>query len=179
MGKLYETITEELANWIEKRELFFVATAPLSADGLINCSPKGLDSFRIINPTTVAYADFTGSGIETAAHLKENGRIVIMFCAFSGPPLIVRLHGNGTFVDMRSEEFSTLSERFPNQPGVRGYIKVDVSRISDSCGYGVPKFEYIGQRETLVKSIKNKGPEKLAQYRSDKNATRIDGLPGI
>ena len=179
MGKLYETITDELAKWIEKRELFFVATAPLSTDGLVNCSPKGLDSFRIIDPMTVAYADFTGSGIETAAHLNENGRIVIMFCAFTGPPLIVRLHGQGSFINMPSAEFESLSNQFPDHPGVRGFIKVDVQRISDSCGYGVPKFEYVGQRETIIKAIENKGPEILAEYRQEKNSKSIDGLPGI
>ena len=124
MGKTFENIDQELSNWINQRELFFVATAPLNGDGLINCSPKGLDAFQILDPLTVAYADLTGSGIETVAHLRENGRITIMFCAFNGPPKIVRLYGNGEFHGLDSPEFSRLKNRFGEQIGIRGIVKL-------------------------------------------------------
>src|SRR5215213_1794764 len=119
MGKVFEGITPELAKWIKKQKMFFVATAPLSADGHINCSPKGLDSFRIINSDTVAYQDLTGSGIETIAHIQENKRIVLMFCAFNGPPKIVRLHGHGEAVLPGDKDFEFLSSQFPARRGVR------------------------------------------------------------
>src|SRR5919201_7094587 len=109
MGKVYDGITPELADWLTQQRMFFVATAPLAADGLVNCSPKGMDSFRILGPREVAYLDLTGSGIETVAHLRENGRIVLMFCAFAGPPKIVRLHGSGTVVTPESPRFHELS----------------------------------------------------------------------
>jgi hypothetical protein len=179
MGITFEKIEKELANWINQRELFFVATAPLAGEGLINCSPKGLNTFRILDPVTVAYADLTGSGIETVAHLQENGRITFMFCAFDGPPKIVRLYGSGKFHGLESEGFSRLKDQFGEQIGIRGIIEVSLTRISDSCGYGVPKFEYVGQRDTLTKSSMNKGEQGLADYRKEKNSYSLDGLTGI
>jgi hypothetical protein len=179
MGEVFETITQELRDWINQRQLFFVATAPLARDGLINCSPKGLDSFRILGPTTVAYADLTGSGIETAAHLKENGRIAIMFCAFDGPAKIVRLHGRGRYLEPGTLDFQQRRTEFGDVIGLRGIVEVSTERISDSCGYGVPKFEYLGQRETLIKASQQKGEAGLAEYRREKNRLSIDGLPGI
>lgn len=179
MGEVFETITPELKGWIEQRQMFFVATAPLGNEGLINCSPKGLDSFRIIGPNTVAYADMTGSGIETAAHLKENGRIVIMFCALEGPAKIVRLHGMGRYLEIGTEDFQQRRIEFGDFPGLRGIVEVSTVRVSDSCGYGVPKFKYVGQRETLIKSSQNKGEAGLAEYRQEKNRLSIGGLPGI
>ena len=151
MGKLYEIIDDALARFIEKQHLFFVATAPSGDDGHVNCSPKGLDTFRIIGETAVAYLDYVGSGVETIAHLRQNGRIVVMFCALEGAPRIVRLHGRGTAVEPGDAEFATLAGHFANagDPMVRSIIRVDVTRISDSCGHGVPRFRYEGDREQL------------------------------
>jgi hypothetical protein len=179
MGKIYETIDEPLSDWIREREMFFVSTAPLASDGLVNCSPKGLDTFRIIDPVTVAYADLIGSGIETAAHLQENGRIVVLFCAFSGPPKIVRLHGTGKFLGQNTHGFENLQAHFGELRGVRGLIEISVTRISDSCGYGVPKFEYLGQREPLTQWAIQKSDEELADYVRQNNRQSIEGLPGI
>src|SRR6476620_1010777 len=117
MGKLYDGITPELADWLNQQRMFFVATAPVAADGLVNCSPKGMDTFRVLGPREVAYLDLTGSGIETVAHLRENGRIVLMFCAFTGPPKIVRLHGTGEVCTIGSAEFGKLGALFPDYPG--------------------------------------------------------------
>ena len=178
MGKTWSEITPDLEEWISDRKMFFVATAPRSDEGLVNCSPKGLDSFRIIDPHTVAYLDLTGSGIETVAHLRENGRIVIMFCAFQGPPRIVRLHGQGVVHQVGTGGFDSLATRFEHQPGQRAIIEIRLARISDSCGYGVPRFEYVDQRETLIKSALRKGPEGLTRYREEKNRQSLDGLPG-
>src|SRR5215217_3524037 len=133
MGKIFEGITPELAKWIKKQKMFFVATAPLSANGHINCSPKGLDSFRIINSDTVAYQDLTGSGIETIAHIQENKRIVLMFCAFNGPPKIVRLHGVCEAIMPGHADFENLNAEFPKRRSTRAYIRIQLNRISDSC----------------------------------------------
>ena len=138
MGKSYDGITPELANWIEQQRIFFVATAPLAGDGFINCSPKGMDTFRILGPRDVAYVDLTGSGVETIAHARENGRIVFMFCAFEGPPKIVRLHGRSEVLVPDSPEFQAVASHFPAYPGHRAIIRALLTRISDSCGYGVP-----------------------------------------
>ena len=179
MAKIYETIDEKLAAWLRQQHMFFVATAPLQADGHINCSPKGGDSFRFLDPVTIAYQDYTGSGVETIAHLRENGRIVIMFCAFDGPPRIVRLHGIGEAVLDNHPDFASLAEQFPPSLGTRAIIRVRVSRISDSCGFAVPLYDFVGDRDTLDKWAENKGATKLRQYREEKNETSIDGLPAI
>jgi hypothetical protein len=179
MGKIHDQIDEPLAAWIRQQRVFFVATAPSGADGHVNCSPKGGDAFRVIGPRTVAYQDFTGSGVETIAHLKENGRIVIMFCAFDGPPKIVRLHGRGTIVAPGHPEFSPLRAQFPEHPGTRAFITIDVTRVSDSCGFGVPRFEHRGDRDALETWATSKGPGQLTEYRREKNARSIDDLPGL
>lgn len=179
MGKVYPKIDAELTAWIEQQRLFFVSTAPLSADGLINSSPKGLDSFAVLGPTSVAYADLNGSGIETAAHLRENGRITMMFCAFAGPPLILRLHGEGRYHVLGTADFERLADRFASLENLRGIVEVSLTRIADSCGYGVPKYEYAGERAALVKWAAKEGPEGLAAYRAKKNRVSLDGLPGI
>ncbi|MFK7770326.1 MAG: pyridoxamine 5'-phosphate oxidase family protein [Mariniblastus sp.] len=178
MGKTYEEITDKIAAWVEEQQLFFVSTAPLSGDGLINCSPKGLDSFRILDPHTVAYADYHGSGIETAAHLQENGRIVIMLCAFKGSPNIVRFYGTGKYHPLNSAGFEALKSNYNEAKILRGIVEVSVTRISDSCGYGVPKFDYVGQRDTLSKSAHTKGTDGLKKSR-ERNAESLDGLPGF
>jgi hypothetical protein len=179
MGKLYETITPELAAWVNQQRLFFVATAPLAQSGHINCSPKGLDTFRILGPRSVAYLDLTGSGAETIAHLRENGRIVFMFCAFSGPPKIVRFHGTGEAITPQSAAWCTLAGLFREYPGTRTVIRAHVTRISDSCGYGVPRFERIEDRDALPRWAEARGEAGLPLYRKEKNAHSIDGLPSL
>jgi hypothetical protein len=178
MGKQFEEITSELAEWLQEQRVFFVATAPLSADGLINCSPKGMDTFRIVGPRDVAYLDLTGSGIETAAHLQENGRVVFMFCAFAGPPKIARLHGTAVYHPAGSEGFEQCAGLFPPLPGTRGIVRAHLIRISDSCGFAVPRYEFIEERDTLVRWAESKGPEGLRAYRQQRNAKSLDGLPG-
>ena len=165
--------------FIREQKLFFVATAPLDAAGHVNVSPKGLDTFRILGPTTVAYVDLTGSGVETIAHVRENGRIVLMFCAFEGPPKILRLHGHGRVVEASSEELGELAELFPAHRSMRSIIVVEISRVSESCGYGVPLMTYVGERSQLQEWARKKGPEGLAAYRKQKNRVSVDGLRGM
>lgn len=179
MGKAYEAITPELAAWVEKQALFFVGTAPLAAHGHVNVSPKGLDTLRIVGPRRVAYLDLTGSGAETIAHVRENGRIVLMFCAFSGPPKIVRLHGEARVVAPASPDWASLRGSFPGHLGARAVIDVQVTRISDSCGYGVPSFSGMEPRAALPRWAQNKGAAGLAAYRRRHNARSIDGLPAL
>lgn len=179
MAKLYPGIEKELADWIGRQKVFFVATAPTALDGHINCSPKGGDAFRILDPETVAYLDLTGSGVETIAHLRENGRIVIMFCAFDGPPMIVRLHGRGEILMPDHPEFGTLAGRFSSNPGARAVIRIRLDRVSDSCGYGVPFLSYEGDRDTLDRWAEAKGTDGLSAYRKDNNTRSIDDLPGL
>ena len=179
MGNVIETIDDKLRSWIEAREMFFVATAPISSEGLLNCSPKGLDSFRILGPRRVAYLDITGSGVETIAHLKENGRILIMFCAFQGAPRILRIHGRGTVHEPGSAGFAQLISNFPEIPGTRSIIEIEATRIADSCGWGVPEMRFERQRDTLISYSTQKGPEELAEYRRQKNRLSLDGLPGL
>ena len=176
MSKLRDCINEELAAWLREQHVFFVATAPLSGKGHVNCSPKGGDSFRILGPLEVAYQDYTGSGAETAAHLRENGRIVLMFCAFTGKPDIVRLHGAGEVLTPGDAAFSRIAPLFPDNPGTRAIVRVTVTRVSTSCGYAVPFMDYKQGRETLNKWAASKGQEGLAEYRSVKNAQSIDSL---
>lgn len=179
MGNVHECLSPELQDWIAAQRLFFVATAPRSDDGWINCSPRGMDTFRVLGPDSVAWLDLTGSGVETIAHLRENGRIVIMFCAFEGAPRILRLHGQGEALVAGSSEFGQLRPLFPGLPGARAIIRVRLRRISDSCGYGVPKMVFEADRETLVRWAENKGPDGLEEYRRSKNARSLDGLPGL
>ena len=179
MSKTYDEITPDLAAWIAAQHLFFVATAPLSADAHVNCSPKGLDTFRVIDSRMVAYLDLTGSGVETISHLQENGRIVFMFCEMSNTPKIVRLHGKGRVVLPHTEEWNTQTQRFPQHPGARTIVIADITRVSDSCGFGVPKFEYVRERRGLTNWAESKGAEGLAQYRTEKNSKSIDGLPEL
>lgn len=177
MGKSYDEITPELAEWIGQQRLFFVATAPLSRAGLVNCSPKGMDTFRIIGQTTVGYLDLTGSGIETAAHLSENGRTVFVFCAFTGSPRIIRLHGIGTYHRIGSSGFKQVHGLFPSLPGTRGVVLADIRRVSESCGFAVPRYEFLEERDTLVRWAESKGPDELELYRKQKNTKSLDGLP--
>jgi len=179
LGKIHTEIDEYLAKLIQSQHVFFVATAPLSSDGNLNLSPKGLDCFRILGPRTVAYIDLIGSGVETIAHLKENGRIILMFCAFDGPPIIVRLHGQGRVVEPAAAEFPAFASRFPAFESTRSIIAVDLTRISSSCGFGVPLLKYEGDRDQIFRWAQKKGPEGLETYKREKNRRSIDGLPGL
>ena len=179
MSQVFEALDDRLTDWICRQHVFFVATAPLAADGLVNLSPKGLDTFVVLDRHRVAYLDLTGSGVETVAHLRENGRIVVMFCAFEGKPRILRLHGRGRTVLPGDPRFDDLVRCFPPRPGIRSVIEVDVVRIADSCGFGVPLMDYRGERSELDVWAEKKGPEKLVEYRTKKNAVSLDGLPGL
>ena len=179
MSKIHPEIHPALSDWIARQHLFFVATAPLSAEGHVNLSPKGLDTFRILGPRTVAYLDLTGSGAETIAHVRENGRIVFMFCAFEGPPKIVRLHGRAEVVTVESPRFGELVQGLPDFPGVRSVIVAQIHRISDSCGYSVPRMRHADERDGLQRWAANKGPDGIRAYQAQKNARSIDGLPAL
>jgi len=179
MGKVRSALDETAIRFIEAQRVFFVSSAPLDAAGHINLSPKGLDTFRILGPTTVAYLDFNGSGVETIAHLKENGRIVLMFCAFQDPPNIFRLYGHGRVVEPHEEQFAAQAAHFPPQEAVHSIIVVELTRVTDSCGYGVPLFKYEGEREQLHAWARKQGPEGLKDYRQRKNRNSVDRLPGI
>jgi hypothetical protein len=179
MGKLLDAIDDAIAEFIAAQKMFFVATAPLGAEGHLNLSPKGLPTFAQLGEKQVAYLDLTGSGAETIAHLRENGRIVLMFCAFEGPPNIVRLHGRGRVVTPASAEFPDLAARFTVRDGIRSVIVVDIQRVSTSCGYAVPRLRFESERDQLDKWAAKKGPAALASYRRDKNRLSIDGLPAL
>ena len=179
MGKLYSEIDDELRAFISRQHVFFVATAPLTAEGHVNVSPKGLDTFRILGPKAVAYLDLTGSGIETVAHLRENGRVTIMFCAFEGKPRILRLFGRGRVLEPEDAEWNRLASHFAKFQGTRSIVLMEVERIADSCGYGVPLFEYQRDRTQLLAWAENKGKEGLDRYKAETNSQSIDGLPGL
>ena len=180
MGTVHDGVSAELRAFLERQPMFFVATAPLAADGHVNVSPKGLDgTFAVLGPRRVAYLDLTGSGIETIAHVRENERITLMFCAFDGPARIVRLSGRGTVATCDQPGYAALATRFVELPGARAVITVDIDRVADSCGYGVPRMELVEQRERLLTSLASKGDDGLAAYRAERNATSIDGLPGF
>ncbi|WP_420114647.1 pyridoxamine 5'-phosphate oxidase family protein [Pseudactinotalea sp.] len=180
MGQVYEAITPRLQQFIEAQHVFFVATAPLSDTGRVNVSPKGIDgTFAVVDDRTVAYLDITASGAETIAHLRENGRITIMFCSFERQPKILRLHGRGRVVSVHDPEFAQWQPRFPETIAARSVIVVDVERVSDSCGYGLPLFEGASERDMLIGHIERKGSEGISAYRVEKNATSIDGLPAF
>ena len=179
MGRLFTQIDDDLKAFISEQKMFFVATAPLSPEAHINHSPKGLDTFRILGPRTVAYLDLTGSGVETIAHLKENQRVVLMFCAFEGPPMIVRLHGRGFVHEPGDPAFPALAARFPAHPATRTIVRVEVDRIADSCGHGVPRYAFQGDRDLIQRWAEKKGADGMVDYRRQKNTTSLDGLPGL
>jgi hypothetical protein len=180
MAQVFDGIDEPLAAWIYSQPMFFVATAPLASEGSINCSPKGLPgTFAVINKYEVAYLDLTGSGAETIAHVKENGRIVVMFCAFDKRPRIVRLHGTARIVESGSSEFDELAKLFDDYLGARSIIRVSVERASDSCGYGVPMMEFVEERPNLPLDHNKRGAIGLDHYRKQNNSESIDGLPAL
>lgn len=179
MGKVYPEIDARLTAFIEKQQVFFVASAPAGSDGYVNLSPKGLDSFRILSPHSVGYVDVVGSGAETIAHIRQNGRITIMFCAFEGPPKILRLYGNGAVVESGADGFDALAESFPDHASARAIIKVDVTRIADACGYGVPVMDFKAHRDSHFNWADHLGPEGLEAYKQENNLTSIDGIPAL
>ena len=175
-----EEIGPKEAAFIDAQHMFFVATAPLSADGHVNVSPKGYASFARLGPRRVAYIDIGGSGIETHAHLRENGRICLMFCAYEGDPLILRLYGHGRAHQYGSDAFDALREYFPDiDVPVRGIIDVELTRIQTSCGWAVPNYEFLGDREILKNHVAKRSQEEHMRIRIAKNGSSIDGLPGI
>jgi hypothetical protein len=187
VGRVYDVIDNATRQWLTKQPMFFVATAPDDPDGHLNLSPKGAaGAFRVLGPTRVAYVDLVGSGVETVAHLRENGRIALMFCAFSGPPKIVRLHGQGRVVPQDDPEFAALLPEFALDDDARalarGIVVVETTRISDSCGFTVPRMDLVSQRDQLMRwgeqqQAKN-GDIWKKRYVAVNNAQSIDGLPG-
>lgn len=178
MGKVFDGLDDNLAGWIAEQHVFFVATAP-SEGGHVNLSPKGHDCLRVLDPHTVAYLDLTGSGAETIAHTRENGRITIMFCAFEGPPRILRLFGVGEAHPVGSSRFIELQDRFPTIPGARSVITVAIERVQTSCGYAIPRMDYREDRPTLQQWAERKGDDGLREYWEEKNVVSIDGLPAL
>ena len=188
MGRIYDGIDERLAAWIARQSMFFVGTAPAGDGGHVNVSPKGpIGSLRVLDEQTVAYLDIVGSGAETIAHLRENGRILVMLCAFEGPPRILRLHGSGRVVLPDDPEFAPLLAAGFHEPAApearRALIVVDVTRVSDSCGYGVPLMSYEGERPhgdlSTAKRLRVHGPNAMRAYEAEHNAVSIDGLPAL
>ena len=179
MGKVFDAIDERMREWLQAQRMFFIATAPLSGDGLVNLSPKGLESFAVLGPHRVAYLDLTGSGIETVSHLRENGRITLLFSAFEGPPRLVRLYGRGEVLLPGAADFDEIAALFPHYPSARAGIRIHVTRIADSCGYGVPLYAYQGERTQLTDWASSKDEAGLRAYRAANNARSLDGLPGL
>lgn len=185
MVTVFEGIDEALAAWVEAQPVFFVATAPLAGDGLVNLSPKGTrGTFRVLDEHTFAYLDVTGSGVETVAHLRENGRICVMCCAFDGKPRIVRLHGRGVLLARDTAVFEAALPAFgeagrQRERYLRGIISVQVTRVSDSCGYAVPKMDLREERTALDAVWRSRDDETIAVYHHERNARSLDGLPGL
>jgi hypothetical protein len=178
MADRFSSLSDELAQWWREQPLFFVATAPAGAEGHVNLSPKGYDTLRVFGPNRVAYLDLTGSGVETIAHLRENGRITLMACAFAGNPRISRIYGRGTVHPLGSEGFAARAREFPALPGRRAVIEIDVERVTTSCGYAVPLMDLVEDRDRLIEWAEKKSDD-LPDYWQSKNATSVDGLPGI
>jgi hypothetical protein len=179
MSQIYEQLDDKLIDFIRRQKVFFVATAPLSASGSVNMSPKGYDSLAIIDRRTVAYADLGGSGIETHAHIRENGRVTLMFCAFEGPANILRLYGRGQAVAFNEPGFAEQMKLFPSFERARGVVTIHVDRVADSCGWGVPYFDYRGERDQLRRWVDAKPHDEWAERRLSSNGLSIDGLPGL
>jgi hypothetical protein len=176
MGKVLDELSDDLAAFIRAQHVFFVATAPLSRDGHVNLSPKGLDTFRILSPKRVAYADMTGSGNETSAHLAENARITLMFCAFDQKPNILRLYGQGRTILRTDPQWNQFGSAFESRLGLRQMIVIDIKRVMTSCGFGVPLMQFLEERRLLDEWAQQKGREGLQNYRREKNTRSIDGL---
>jgi hypothetical protein len=180
MGTVFEAIDDKLQRWIESQPMWFIATAPLAADGLVNVSPRGGDSFSVLGPHRVGWVDFTGSGVETIAHLRENGRICVMFSSFDQRPRIVRLHGEGQVHLPGTGVFEEVVARHPPNPSTRAVITVDVERVSDSCGWGLPVMDVrTAERDLIRRHADKQGPDRMEDYRIRKNTSSLEGLPGL
>jgi len=177
MGKFFTEIGPAQQAFIEKQHLFFVASAPLNANGHINLSPKGKNCFKLLSPGKVMYLDIIGSGNETSAHLLENGRITFMFCAFDGPPNILRLYGKGHTVLPGDAEWAVLSSAFDLPLATRQIIVADIYKVQTSCGFSVPYYKYDGERDHAEKWAEHKGTQGLELYKQERNQTSLDGLP--
>src|SRR5882757_6160589 len=177
MAKFFDNIQDQHQVFIEKQKMFFVASAPLAADGHVNLSPKGIDSFKVLSANKIAYMDITGSGNETSAHILENGRITIMFCAFDGPPNILRLYGNGYTVLPDDAEWQLLAAHFKLVLATRQIIVANINEVQTSCGFSVPYYSYEGERDQAEKWALNKGEQGLEAYKKEKNLVSLDGLP--
>jgi hypothetical protein len=176
MAKFFDKIDKRIRAFVVEQKMFFTASAPVEG-GRINLSPKGIDTFRFLDENTVCYLDLTGSGNETAAHVAENGRLTIMFCSFAGKPLILRLYGRGEVVRPLSEKWNDLAVRFDKFPGERQIIVLHVESLQTSCGFGVPLYEFVGDRNELIEWAERKGEDGIDSYWREKNQTSIDGLP--
>ena len=179
MGRVHDSISDSLRSFIAAQPMFFVASAPLAAEGHVNLSPKGMDTLRVIDSTTVAYADLLGSGAETIAHLRDNGRITIMWCSFGDKPRILRAYGRGEHILPTDDRFAELVALFPQYRTVRSIILINVHRVADSCGFGVPQMDLVGQRSRLIEWGARRTDEELETYKREKNALSIDGLPAV
>ena len=179
MAKVYERLEQKHIEFITRQKMFFVATAPLSVDGHVNLSPKGYDSLRVISDTKVEWIDLGGSGIETQAHLRENGRITLMFCAYEGAANIMRIYGRGHVIDFGDREFPDAMKAFPKFEKARAIVRIDIDRVQDSCGWGVPFYEFKGERDQLARSVDHRSDEEFRAHRYNTNAQSIDGLPGL
>ena len=179
MAKLYEELTEPLQQFILDQKMFFVGSAPLSGEGLLNISPKGTEAFRILNSKTVAYLDLIGSGVESIAHIRENGRFVILFCSFDKSPKILRLHGTGEVIDQSHSEWPELSSMFDDLRPARAIIRLSISRVTDSCGWTVPMYSFKGTRRQYPDYMKQIGDEELIEFQLEHNQSSINGLPAL
>jgi Pyridoxamine 5'-phosphate oxidase len=177
MGKFFDNIQPQHREFIRKQHLFFVATAPLGAEAHVNLSPKSMEGFRVLSESKVAYLDLIGSGNETSAHLLENGRITFMFCAFEGPPNILRLYGKGRVILPDTADWAQYASEFDLIQGMRQIILADVHKVQTSCGYGVPRYEYVAERSIYQDWAAKKGAEGLRDYVREKNSNSMDGLP--
>lgn len=173
---MYEAIDADHKAFIERQSMFFVGSAPLAPSGHVNLSPKGLDAFRVVDEQTVMYLDLTGSGNETAAHLVENGRLTIMFCAFEGNPKILRLYCRGRVLTRLTPGWNEALARFPVIPGVRQIVVAHVESVQTSCGFGVPRYTFEQQRDQLPRWAENRGEAGMVVYRKTRNAVSLDGL---
>ena len=177
MAKFFDRIQPQHLDFIERQKMFFTATAPLDAAGHINLSPKGLNSFKVLSPNRVAYMDIIGSGNETSAHLLENSRITFMFCAFEGSPNILRLYGSGPTILPYDTEWNKVSSYFELHLATRQIITADIYQVQTSCGFSVPYYDYVGERDTAAEWAAKKGEAGLALYKMEKNRVSLDGLP--
>jgi hypothetical protein len=178
MASVIDALDDRMIEWIAAQPVYFVASAP-SDGGHVNLSPKGHDTLRVLGPRSVAYLDLTGSGAETIAHTRQDGRLTIMLCAFEGPPRILRLFGVGVAHPVGTPRYDELAPLFPDLPGARSIVELDADRIQSSCGYAVPFMTFDRERPTLRQWAERKSPDELADYWADRNATSIDGLPAL